>query len=125
MGAGRKVLVTFPAEVLADLDAEAKRRGVARLAVIIERCSRGDGGAVVPAEPTPKRGPTTIAKPAARAILAKAEANASHLGIGARAMESAGVPFGNIRGPMQKGGASRAGQAGGARPRPGAPGSPA
>lgn len=110
MGDTKGVLVKFPAAILASLDGEAKRRGVARLVVILERCAR-EGGADAPAIlPTAPRGPTTVAAPVrraasvapAKAILAKAEERAAHLG--ARAMDSAGVTFGNVRGPMQKGG---------------------
>lgn len=85
------VAVRFPAGVLDALDAEAKRRGVSRNALIVERCSLPDGGASMarpaPApKPTPAaRAPAPPAPPApkveqARQALATAEASAAHLG---------------------------------------------
>lgn len=65
------VLVRFPPDVLADLDAEAKRTGRARMEVIIERCAASTGKRASPARdperakvcgvPGPTGGPSAVA----------------------------------------------------------------
>lgn len=58
------VLVRFPADVLADLDAEAKRSGKARMAIIVERCAWFKGRRASLA-PDPEEARAFLAKKAA------------------------------------------------------------
>lgn len=67
------VHVRMPSAVLARLDAEAKRRGMNRTALIIERCE-GEGGAPVAVSAAPKVAPMVKAAPAAAPIQARTPA---------------------------------------------------
>lgn len=106
----RSIRVADP--LWAKVEASAAAAGMKVSAYVVRVLERATGmdEDEAPSDPAPRPSPAPVRRAAAptvkaapvkaREVLAMAEEGASHLG--ARAMASAGLPFGNIRSPQQK-----------------------